>query len=140
MLITASPDSVECYSPSSKDVASSPYRTCLDFTDTDGNFDQNKDEMEQKKQAVVTFNSSVEEITTSIVSLATDSFARETAESSDNFDTVQDDGESYFDDDLNSEDKEEPINMQLLHAGIYFLFFSFGKNKNYPCIYLRANN
>jgi len=116
-IISASPDSVECYSPSSKDVASSPYRTCLDFTDTDGNFDQNKDEMEQKKQAVVTFNSSVEEITTSIVSLATDSFARETAESSDNFDTVQDDGESYFDDDLNSEDKEEPINMQLLHAG-----------------------
>jgi len=59
-------------------------------------------------------------ITTSIVSLAADSFARETRESnesSENFDTVQDDGESYFDDDLNSEDKEEPINMQLLHAG-----------------------
>ena len=108
----------------SREAVSSPYQTCLEDSDViNNNLDTSPDldQSYQKRQAVVTFNSSVEEITTSIVSLATDnSHILSHTSVEDNFDTVQDTEDGYFDDDLNSDQPSEPVNIQLLTQGKIF--------------------
>ena len=108
----------------SREAVSSPYQTCLEDSDViNNNLDASPDldQSYQKRQAVVTFNSSVEEITTSIVSLATDnSHILSHTSVEDNFDTVQDTEDGYFDDDLNSDQPSEPVNIQLLTQGKIF--------------------
>ena len=111
----------------SREAVSSPYQTCLEDSDViNNNLDASPDldQSYQKRQAVVTFNSSVEEITTSIVSLATDnSHILSHTSAEDNFDTVQDTEDGYFDDDLSSDQPSEPVNIQLLTQGKFLLSF-----------------
>ena len=115
-----SPDSVRTSTINSKDTVSSPYQTCIDEDDiTNNNVDTSPD---LKRQAVVTFNSSVEEITTSIVSLMTDSVTRDTShclshdedQENDNFEGVRDTEDNYFDD---GDHGDKPVNIQLHAAG-----------------------
>ena len=123
--VITSPESVRASTINSKDTISSPYQTCIEEDDiVNNNVDTSPD---LKRQAVVTFNSSVEEITTSIVSLMTDSVARDTSheedENIDNFDTVQETEDNYFDDDLNGDNENEPVNFKLqADAGIFVKF------------------
>ena len=57
----------------------------------------------------------------------TDSVARDTSheedENIDNFDTVQETEDNYFDDDLNGDNENEPVNFKLqADAGIFVKF------------------
>ena len=100
----------------SRDPVSSPYQTCLDENDiTNNNVSFSELSSDNKRQAVVTFNSSVEEITTSIVSVMTDSQSRQSP-TNDDFETLDNENteDNYIDDDLSQDNKEEPINMQLM--------------------------
>ena len=70
-----------------------------------------------KKQPVVTFNNNVEEITTSIVSIADSSNSRTNQEEDEDFSafaSAQESADIYLDDGLPTRADEEPINMQLL--------------------------
>ena len=118
-MFTAALSRAQMMSPASltsKEAVSSPYQTCLEESDVINN---NLDQSYQNKQAVVTFNSSVEEITTSIVSLVTDNSPTTQCQSStkENFDTIENTEDNYFDDDLNSDHPQEPVNIQLLTQG-----------------------
>ena len=118
-MFTAALSRAQMTSPASltsKEAVSSPYQTCLEESDVINN---NLDQSYQNKQAVVTFNSSVEEITTSIVSLVTDNSPTNQCQSSteENFDTIENTEDNYFDDDLNSDHPQEPVNIQLLTQG-----------------------
>ena len=118
-MFTAALSRAQMTSPASltsKETVSSPYQTYLEDSDVINN---NLDQSYQNKQAVVTFNSSVEEITTSIVSLVTDNSPTNQCQSSteENFDTIENTEDNYFDDDLNSNNPQEPVNIQLLTQG-----------------------
>ena len=123
-MFTTALSQAQITSPQS-DNLSSHYQTCIDDSnvadETSDNFDFSQD---QKK---VTFNSSVEEISTSIVSLMTDAATRDSVQETednfdtvqgteDNFDTVQETEDGYFDDDLNAATGSGQINIQLLSS------------------------
>ena len=113
-MFTTALSQAQITSPQS-DNLSSHYQTCIDDSnvadETSDNFDFSQD---QKK---VTFNSSVEEISTSIVSLMTDAATRDSVqETEDNYDTVQETEDGYFDDDLNAAAGSGQINIQLLSS------------------------
>ena len=93
----------------------------VDFSNPDGRQDLFRTALGQashdqsfqvRKPPVVTFNNNVEEITTSIVSIADSTHSRTNLE--EDFATAQDSGDMYLDDGLPTAAEEEPINMQLL--------------------------
>ena len=106
-------------SPSPQDPVTRP----VDFSNPDGRQNLFKEALGQasldqsfltRKTPVVTFNNNVEEITTSIVSIADSTHSRTDLEDDlSAFASVQESGDMYMDDELTGAE-EEPVNIQLL--------------------------